>query len=51
MASFHHYIQERLKPPMRPGVRLHWLNGEEWRGILLVIGLHEFGLRLSKANK
>jgi hypothetical protein len=48
MSRCHYYKQERLDRPGKPSVRLHWLNGSEWRGLLLVIGLHEFGLRIGK---
>jgi hypothetical protein len=48
MKQFHHFKQQQLNPPIKPCVRLHWLNGNEWRGILLVVGLHEFGFRFGK---
>lgn len=51
MSRFHHFKQEPLNPPLRRAFRLYWLNGDEWRGVLLVVGLHEFGFRLGKDNK
>lgn len=50
MSRWHYFKQEQLTPPMKPFIRLYFLNGAEWRGILLVIGRHELGVRLNQGN-
>ena len=50
MSRFHYFKQQQLTPPIKPRIRLHFLNGAEWRGILLVIGLHELGFRFTKGT-
>lgn len=51
MGRFHYYRQELLTNRIKPWLRIWWLDGEEWKGILLVIGRHEFGFRIGEEKK